>query len=408
MEILLERCAGLDVHKKLIVACVRIQIGKEVVKEVCEFGTTTRELCELGEWLASRDVTHVAMEATGVFWRPVWHILEGDFALILANPAHIKNVPGRKTDVKDAEWIAMLLAHGLIEASMVPPAPIQESRDLTRTRKQLRHEVTRHTLRIQKTLENANIKLASVLTDITGVSGRAIINALIQGETNPTVLADLATGRAKKKHAELREALYGRVTPHHRFLLRQHVSLIEALERSILDIDRRLEEVLAPFREKILNLSTIPGVSDLVAEVILAEIGADMSCFPSEKHLRSWACLCPRNDQSAGKRRSTRIRKGATALKTVLVQAAWAASRAKGTYLQAQFRRICAKRGAKKAAVAVASSILTAAYFILRDDVQYHDLGPDYFDRQNKQAVINRHLRRLKELGCDVQITSVA
>jgi len=408
MDVMHERCAGLDVHKKLIVACIRIQAGKKVREEIREFGSTTSELIKLCDWLASEHVSTAAMEATGVYWRPVWHILHEQIELTLANPAMIKNAPGRKTDVKDAAWIAKLHAHGLIEASFVPPSAIQEARDLTRTRKQLTREVTQHSQRIQKVLEDANIKLASVLTDILGGSGRAILEALIAGVTNPAVLADLAQGRARKKHAELREALRGRVTSHHRFLLKNHLDLIHHLEDAMSDIERRLDEILQPFQEHIDRLSTIPGVSRIVAQVLIAEIGVDMSRFHSAAHLRSWARLCPRNDQSAGKRRSTAILKGSTWLKTALVQAAWAASRTKDSYLRAQFHRIRGRRGTKKAAVAVASSILTAAYFILRDNVPFHELGADYFDNRDARAVIRRHVKRLEELGYDVQLSPTA
>jgi transposase len=408
MEVMHARCAGLDVHKKVIVAAIRVFDGSRQRETVREFGSTTNELIRLADWLDDERVTHVAMEATGVYWRPVWHILCDRFELILANPATIRNVPGRKTDVKDAQWIAKLLAHGLIEASLVPPPVIQEARDLLRTRKQLRHEITAHTLRIQKLLEDANIKLSSVLTDILGASGRNMLQAIIQGVTDPDALAALAVGRANKKAAELREALFGRITSHHRFMLSQHLTLITGLERSIAEIDNRLEDVLRPFHDTVERLSTIPGVSTLVARTILAEIGVDMTRFHSVAHLRSWACLCPRNDQSAGKRRSTAVRKGSNWLKTALVQAAWAGARTKGSYTKAQFCRLRARRGAKKAAIAVASSLLTAAYFIIRDQVTYHELGADYFDRCNKTAVIQRHIKRLQELGCTVQVTPAA
>jgi len=408
MNVMNERCAGLDVHKALIVACVRTQTTSKVSEEIREFGATTSELVKLAEWLESEQVNTVAMEATGVYWRPVWHILAEQFDLILANPARIKNAPGRKTDVKDAAWIAKLLAHGLIEHSFVPPPIIQEARDLTRTRKQLTREVVQHTQRIQKVLEDANIKLSSVLTDTLGVSGRAIIAALIQGVTDPEALASLARGRAKNKHDDLREALWGRVTDHHRFMLKQHIDLILHLENAQLRIEGRLDEILQPFREDVERLSTIPGVSTIVAQVIIAEIGLDMSQFHSVAHLRSWACLCPRNDESAGKRRSTAVRKGSTWLKTALVQSAWAGSRTKRSYIRAQFHRIRGRRGTKKAAIAVASSILTAAYFIIRDKVEYNELGSDYFDRRDKTAVAKRHVRRLQELGFDVEISPAA
>jgi len=408
MDVMHDRCAGLDVHKDLIVACVRISTGNRVATEIQHFGTTTRALIDLAEWLESHAVETVAMEATGVYWRPVWHILADQFDLLLANPARIKNVPGRKTDVNDAAWIAQLLSHGLIERSFVPPPTIQEARDLTRTRKQLRREAVGHSQRIQKLLEDAGIKVASVLTDIQGVSGRLMLEALINGVTDPDELAALALGKAKNKKAALREAFRGRVTDHHRFMLRQHLSMIHSIENTISLIDDRLEVVLLPFREDIQRLCTIPGVSTLAAQVIIAEIGADMSQFHTAANLRSWARICPRNDESAGKKRSKAIQKGAVWLKTVLVQGAWAASRSKGTYTSAQFRRIRSRGGAKKAAIAVASSMLTAAYFIIRDKVGYKELGAEYFTQRGKESPAQRYVRGLKELGYDVQITPTA
>jgi len=401
MQVLYPRCAGLDVHKDTIVACVRC-VSAPVHQEVRSFGSTTGELLELAEWLASHDCTHVAMEATGVYWKPVWHILEDEFELVLANAAHIRNVPGRKTDVNDAMWIADLLAHGLIRWSFVPPAAIQELRDLTRTRKQLVREVTQHSLRIQKVLEDANLKLGSVLSDVLGGSGRAMLEAIVAGETSPDKLAQLALGTARNKTAELREALRGRVTEHHRGMLKMHLDVINALRNTLAELDARLGKSLTPIREHARLLTTMPGVSDLTARVMVAEIGVDMTRFPDAGHLISWAGLCPRNDESAGKRRSTRVRKSGTWLKTALVTAAWAAVRVKDSYLRAQFLRIKARRGAKKAILAVAASMLTAAYFMLRDGVQYIDLGADHFDHHDKTKTIKRLLKRLADLGCNL------
>ena len=407
MEIRYPRCAGLDVHKDTVVACVRC-VSAPLAHEVRTFGTTTSELLALSDWLDSHDCTHVAMEATGVYWKPVWHLLEGRFELVLANAQHIRNVPGRKTDVNDAMWIADLLAHGLIRSSFVPPAPIQELRDLTRTRKQLVREIAQHTLRIQKVLEDANIKLASVLSDILGQSGRAMLAAIIGGEEDPERLADLAQGIARKKRAALVEALRGRVTSHHRTLLKLHLDLIAALEAARRDVDAAVGKALAPISYTVDLLKTMPGVSDVVAQVIVAEIGADMTRFPTAGHLVSWAGLCPRNDESAGKRRSTRVRKSGTWLKNTLVTAAWAAVRKKGSYLQSQFLRLKARRGPKKAILAVAASMLTAAYYMLRDGVEYQDLGPDHFDRRDKSKAINRLVRRLHDLGCEVELKYAA
>lgn len=408
MKVLHRRCAGLDVHKDEVVACIRIVTGSQATHEVRRFSTTTRGLLDLAEWVQTHGCTHLAMEATGIYWRPVWHVLEGTADLVLANAAHIKNVPGRKSDVNDAVWIADLLAHGLIQASLVPPAPIRELRDLTRTRKQLTREVVQHTQRIQKVLEDANVKLASVISNILGASGRRILGAIIRGEVNPETLADLGTDRLHASRAELVEALRGRVSDHHRFMLTQHLRLIEDLERTIRAVDQRLEVALAPFQDDIERLTAIPGVSTTAARVILAEIGTDMTRFPTAGHLLSWAGLCPRLDESAGKHRSTRVRKGAPWLKTVLVQSAWAAARAKETYLRGQFLRLKGRRGAKKAAVAVAGSILTAAYHILRDKAEYRDLGPDHFTRRDRARVADRLARRIRELGYDVHIQKVA
>jgi transposase len=365
-------------------------------------------LFELADWLESHGCTHVAMEATGVYWKPVWHLLEGRFELVLANAQHIRNVPGRKTDVNDAMWIADLLAHGLIRGSFVPPARIQELRDLTRARKQLVREISQHTLRIHKTLEDANIKVASVLSNVLGTSGRAMLDAIITGHEDPESLADLAVGTARRKKAELIEALRGRVTSHHRTMLKLHLGVIAALEVAVRKVDAAAGKLLEPIQARAALLTTMPGVSDIVAQVIVAEIGVDMSRFPTAGHLVSWAGLCPRNDESAGKRRSTRVRKSANWLKTTLVTAAWAAVRKNGSYLRAQFLRIKSRRGAKKAILAVAASMLTAAYHMLRNNIPYRDLGPLHFDRRDKTKTIRRLVRRLSDLGCTVQVQAHA
>lgn len=407
MEVLYPRCSGLDVHKDSVVARIRC-VSEPPHDEVRTFATTTSALMEMGEWLGSHGVTHVAMEATGVYWKPVWHLLEGDFELILANAQHIRNVPGRKTDVSDAAWIADLLAHGLIRSSFVPPAPIQELRDLTRTRKQLVREISQHSSRIQKVLEDANLKLGSVLSNVLGKSGLAILQALINGETDPQKLADLAQGHARKKRAELVEALHGRIRDHHRGLLKVHLDLVAALNHALAELDASVGKALASIQEGARLLSTIPGVSDITAHVIVAEIGLDMTRFASDAHLRSWAGFCPRNDESAGKRRSTRVRKGAPWLKTTLITAAWAAVRVKDSYLQAQFHRLRARRGAKKAILAVAASMLTAAYHMLKNRAEYKDLGAGHFARRDRAKMIQRLVRRINDLGCQVQLTPVA
>ena len=408
MQVLHLRCAGLDVHKDQVMACMRWVEGREVRHEVRRFATSTRGLLELASWLEESDCTHVGMEATGVYWKPVWHLLDGRFELVLANAAHIRNVPGRKSDVNDAVWIADLLAHGLIRASFVPPQPIQELRDLTRTRRQLVREIVQHTQRLQRVLEDANVKLGSVVSDVVGASGRRIVQALIEGETDAERLAQLGSGRLRCSRQELAEALRGSVTEHHRFLLHQHLRTIEQLEQTVAEFEGRIEGVLEPFRAEIKRLTGIPGISTTAAQILLAEIGPDMSVFPSVGHLLSWAGLCPRLDESAGKHRSTRLRKGAPWLKPVLVQCAWAAGRTKNTYLQAQFLRLKARRGPRKAAVAVAASILTAAYHILRDRVHYRDLGPAHLTRKDQSRVAARLARRLRELGYDVEIRPAA
>jgi transposase len=404
MDVLYPRCAGLDVHADSVTACVRVATGTEVTYQHRTLPTTTRGLLELSGWLTAAGCTHVAMEATGVYWKPVWHVLEGSFTIVLANAMHIRNVPGRKSDTNDATWIADLLAHGLIRSSFVPPAPIQELRDLTRTRKQLVREIARHTLRIQKTLEDANLKLTRVISDLLGVSGRAILHALVAGETDPERLVDLTHGRLKASRAQLVDACHGRVTPHHRFMIQLHLTQIEAVEGALADLDTRLGEALGPFRAAISLLTTMPGLSDIAARVVVAEIGTDMARFPTAGHLVSWAGLCPRLDISAGKRHSTRTRHGAPWLKTTLVQAAWAASRKKGSYLQAQFLRLKSRRGPKKAILAVAASMLTAVFFMLRDGVEYRDLGPQHFVRRDKEQLTKRLLQRLHNLGVIVEV----
>jgi len=392
MELLHRRCCGLDVHKDTVVACLRLVSDGKVTTEVRTFQTTTADLLRLSEWLAANGCTHVAMEATGVYWKPVWHILDdGEFELVLANAAHVKNVPGRKTDVNDAMWLAELLAHGLLRASFVPDAQTQEMRNLLRTRKQLVREQASHVLR-----------------DVMGKSGRAMIEALIAGETNPAKLASLADRRVKASPEELREALRGRVTKHHRFLLRLHLDQIDALDAAMATVDAQVEANLAPFRAAVELIMSIPGIKNLGAHVIVSEIGIDMSRFPSAPHLISWACICPRNDESAGKRRSNRQRKGANWLKTTLVQCALAAAKKKGSYLQAQFHRIKARRGPKKAIMAVVASILTAIYHMLKDGTTYQDLGPNHFNRRSTDQQKQRLVKRLADLGYAAELKPLA
>ena len=419
MEVIHLRCAGLDVHKETVVACARHASGDKVIREVKTFETTTSGLLTLLAWLTEQGCNHVAMEATGVYWKPVWNILsDGGFELVLANAAHIKNVPGRKTDVGDAAWIADLLAHGLIRSSFVPEQEIQELRELLRTRKQLGRQQSSHIQRLQKTLEGANIKLDSVITDIVGKTGRAMVHALISGETDPTKLA-LADRRIKASPQQLCEALHGRVTDHHRFLLNLHLQYIDFADTAILSIDQKVAALItrmdheveaghASFQTLILLLMTIPGINVLSARVILAEIGPDMSRFPTAGHLLSWGGLCPCNDESAGKRRSTRLRKGDRWLKTMLVQCAMAAKRKKDSYFKAQFHRLASRRGPKKAACAVAASMLTTIYHMLKDGTEFKDLGADHFDRRSKDVKAKRLVAQLAKLGFNADLTPIA
>ena len=400
MEVLHPRCAGLDVHKDRVVAAMRRAEGGPVRTAVRRFGTTTPDLLALADWLAEQGCTHVAMEATGVYWKPVWHILaDGDITLVLANAAHVRNVPGRKTDVADAAWLAELLAHGLIRPSFVPEPAIQALRALLRTRKQLVREQASHVQRLQKTLEDANLKLGSALSDIMGASGRAILDALIAGETDPDRLLALVRRGVKAEPARLRAALTGRLTGRHRFLLRLHLGQYDALAAALAEIDAEVARDLGPFRDAVRLLRSIPGVGDLAAQVIVSEIGTDMGRFPTAGHLVSWAGLCPRNDESAGKRRSNRLRHGAPWLKAALVQCAWAASRKKASYFQAQFQRLRQRRGPKKAICAVAASMLTAVWHMLRDGTFYHDLGPDHFHRRTPEQQARHLAQQIAKLG---------
>jgi transposase len=407
MEVLHARCAGLDLGKDSLVVCLRLH-GSPVHHEIRTFGTTTRELMAVSDWLTAAGVTHVAMEATGTYWRAVWHILEEAVTLLLANAGHIRQVPGRKSDVKDAEWIADLLAHGLVRSSFVPPAPIQEIRDLTRTRKQLMREIAQHTQRIQKTLDGANLKVTGVVSRVLGVSGREMLKALIAGETDPVRLADLARGTLRKKREALIEAFTGHVTAHHRRLLQLHLGLIESLEAAVAAIDAELGHALAPFHEAVRRLDAMPGIDTIAAHAIIGEIGVDMTRFPTHQHLISWAGLCPRLDESAGKRKSTRTRTTTGWLKSLLVQTAWTTIRRKDSYYRAQFYRLRARRGPKKAIVAVAASMLTAIYYILRDGVEFRDLGAQHFARLDKTQATRRLVHRLEALGYQVQLAETA
>lgn len=409
MEVLYARCAGLDVHQKSVVACVRVH-GSDGRAQITTrtFATDTAALEELSSWLAENECSHVVMEATGVYWKPIWHVLEDNFALVLANASFVRNVPGRKSDVSDAAWLANLLAHGLVQSSFVPDKSTQELRDLTRTRKQLVKQRAQHVNRLHKVLEDANLKIGSYVTDITGVTGRAILNALVAGEADAEKLADLRDGRIKTPRAELVKALRGKVTSHHRFMIKMHLEQIDSADRSVATIDAQIEELTRPLVEVVERLATMPGMSTTSARVVLAEIGPDMSRFPTAAHLVSFAGLCPRLDQTAGKARSTKLRKGSNWLKTVMVNCGWAASRSKNSYARAQFHRLKSRRGAKKAVIAVAASMLTAVYYMLRDAVPYRDLGGGYFDKRDSTKIANRLRRRLESLGYAVTMQPAA
>ena len=402
MEVLHPRCCGIDVHKETVVACLRVQDGRRRDAQVRSFGTTTADLLHLKAWLIEAQCTHVAMESTGVYWQPVFNVLEGACAVVLANAQHIKAVPGRKTDVKDCEWLAELLAHGLIRASFIPPPAIRELRDLTRQRKSLIRDRIRTVNRVHKLLETANVKLAGVVTDIMGVSSRAILRALVAGETDPTRLAALAHGSFARKRARLVAALEGRFTPHHGFLLGQLLTQIDQLATLITACDARIRDVAGPFESQIGRLQTITGVGRRSAEVIVSEIGIDMSRFATSAHLASWARLCPGTHESAGKRRPAGTGRGNNWLRTTLLESAWAATLARTGYLRAQYRRISRRRGPKRAAIAVAHSLLVIAYHVLRTGTTFEDLGADYFDRLNVARARRYHLQRLAELGCDI------
>jgi transposase len=405
MDVIYACCCGLDIHKKTVVACLMTSAeGQPPLKEVRTFRTMTAELLLLADWLQAAGCTHVAMESTGVYWRPVYNLLEGLFILLVVNAQHIKAVPGRKTDVKDAEWIAELLRHGLLRGSFIPAKPQRELRELTRHRTTLVQDRARVINRVQAVLEDANIKLASVVTDIRGVSARAMLEALIAGQRDVTALADLARGRLRSKRAQLEDALQGYFTPHHSFLLTEYFSQMDYLDDAIDRVSAVIAQRLAAEQEAIALLDTIPGVSQRTAEILLAEIGTDMTRFPSAKHLASWAGMCPGNYESGGKRLSGKTRKGSRWLRQVLVEAAHVAAKTKQTYLAAQYKRIAARRGKKRALIALGHTILVIVYTLLTRKQPYQDLGAAYFDSLEQQRVERRLVRRLERLGYRVSL----
>jgi transposase len=401
MEAIVERCAGLDVHQATVVACLKVgAAGAKPRKELRTFGTTLPELEELRDWLKTNGCTLVTMESTGVYWMPVYAVLEDHFEMVVGNAHHIKNVPGRKTDIRDCDWISELARHGLIAKSFVPPRPIRELRDLTRYRRKLVQSTASERNRLLKLLESANIKLSSVASDVFGVSGWAMLQALVEGTQSPAEMAQLARRRMRRKLPELERALQGRLEEHHRFLLGVQMRRIETMEADVAELDKRLREKLAPYSKPMRRLMQIPGV-----DWVIAEIGVDMSVFVNAAHLASWASLCPGNHESAGKQRSGKTRKGNVHLKTALVTAAVAASKAKGTYLADKYRRLKSRRGALRAAVAIGHKILVIAYRMLADDSDYQELGDGYLDQLNTRRNASNMVRRLRQMGYDVQIS---
>src|SRR2546426_4928973 len=409
MDVIYRRCCGLDVHKDSVSACVLVaEPPGRRRKELRRFGTMTRDLLELLDWLLELRVTHAAMESTGVYWKPVWNILEGHVEVLLANAQHIKVVPGRKTDTQDCEWIADLLQHGLLRGSFVPPEPVRDLRDLTRYRAILSQETTDVANRIQKVLEDANVKLGSVASDVLGVSGRAMLEAIVEGEQDPTRLAEMARHRLRKKIPELCVALEGRIRDHHRFLLKQLLDHLKFLESKISEVERRVEKCMGPFEKAVTLWITIPGVDVVTAWSLVAETGADMAQFPSAQHLASWAGLCPGNNESAGKRKSGKTRKGNRWLRAALTEAALAAIRTSNSAFTARYRRIMRHRGHKKAVLAVAHAMLVTAYHVLARQTTYQELGADYFDRRHGERVTRRAVQLLERQGYRVTLERAA
>lgn len=404
MQTLHERCCGLDVHKQSISACVRVTQGAEAVEEFAAFGTMSSDILRLGDWLEGHGVRHVAMESTGVYWKPIWNLLEERFELMLVNAQHIKHVPGRKTDMMDCQWIAQLLACGLLAPSFVPERPQRELRELTRHRATLMQEKSRLANRVQKVLEDAGIKLASVASDVLGASGRAMLDQIVAGRTDPAELAELARRRMRGKIPQLREALAGRPTEHHRFMLGELLEQVRFVESRVARVEERIDEQTRPLADAVARLDTIPGVDVTTAQALAAEIGVNMEQFPSARHLASWAGICPGNHESAGKRKSGKTRKGSRWLRRALCQAAWAASHTKETYLREQYRRLLRRRGKKRALVAVAHSILAIAWHLLKRNLNYIELGADYFDRLSAEEQTKRLVRRLQKLGHKVML----
>lgn len=405
MDVVVERGSGLDVHKKTVVACVD---GEGIKKEIRTYGTVTNELLKLKKWLKDNGITHVAMESTGIYWKPVFNVLEDSFEVMLVNARHIKNVPGRKTDVRDSEWLCKLLRNGLVKGSFIPPKEIRELRDLTRYRKKLVESIAAEKNRIQKVLEDANIKLSSVATDIFGVSGSDIINELIKGKMSVEQMVGLLKGRLRKKKKEVKEALIGYFQEHHKFMIKASLEHIKIIEQITVELEKKIDAKMNKYREDYNRLQTIPGVKEQGAAAIIAEIGTDMEKFPTEDHLSSWAGMSPGNNESAGKKKTGRTTQGNKCLKAMLTECAWAATRTKDTYLRAKYHSLVGRRGKKRALMAVGHKILQMSYYIIRDKVEYKELGMDYLDGRRKDKIIRSYVKRLSNFGYDVVLQPAA
>ena len=408
MEVVNPRCCGLDVHKKSISACVIIREHGKVEKLERRFGTFTQELEDLAEWLAEHHVSHVVMEATGVYWKPVWNVLEGSFDLMLVNPQHIKALTGKKCDRRDASHLADLLQHGLLQGSFIPPAEIRQLRDLTRNRARTVQEAARIKSRIQKILEEANVKLGSVATDVLGVSGRLMLNGLVTGEQDAVKLADLALGVLRKKHDQLVQALSGKVNDHHRLMLGKLLRALKTRETEIAEDDTDIRRQIEPFRPAVLSWMQVPGIDEVTAWSLVAEMGPDMAPFETAEQAASWSCVCPGDNESAGKQRSGRTRKGNPWLRSAICEAAWGASRTKKSYFHAQYARICARRGPNRALMAVAHSMIIVGFCLIKYGLEFKDLGADFFDRRNREHAIRRAVKRLNSLGYEVHLERAA
>ena len=408
MEVVHPRCCGIDVHQASLAVCVAIKQEGKSEKYKLRCGTTTAELLRLADWLHGHQVTHVAMEATGVYWKPVWHMLEGQFELLLANPTQVQALRGRKTDLKDGERISDFLQHGLLQGSFVPPRPIQELRDLTRSRTALKQEQVRIGNRIRKVLEDANVKLSSVMSDVMGVSGRAMLRAIVRGESDPAALAQLARKRLRGKIPVLQQAATGTLNQHHRFLIEQWLALWDELATRIAKFEERIEEQMRPFARAVQTWTSLPGVDRITAWTMVAEMGGDMTQFPTAAHAASWAGLCPGQEESAGKRQSGRTRQGNVWLRRALTQAAWGASMKKGSYFKAFYHRLAARKGKKRAIVAVAHALLVTGYILVWTGKTFEDLGEDYFDRLDRERLTKRLVKRLERLGHQVSLQPAA